>query len=356
MPQLDRFEKIVLEETQQAGLPPEIQERALEILHSWLDTSEEHRGEICKHVRELIRTEIDKSLRGAARKALTRANERIATEAISDAHVEKRNRQSASRMKEETLRGYELIRRQGKGFVFFGTARSKSGETEYERARELSREVSLIFGSTIWGGAGPGDMDATARGAQEAGGRIGGIKIHLTEEQSKFEQDISTAYSEDEVMECDYFATRKILLVEAAMPESEDDRTGIICLPGGWGSGDEFFEFGNLKILKKLGTQRSVPVVLMNYNGEYDGILAFIDRAISDGRISDDQGVIRPDDPEQKGVLRVCTSNAEALEYLADYYGVPEEDRHFAERLRNWEVEPDNIPEGTGAPQRGKSL
>jgi len=355
MPQLDRFEKIVLEETQQAGLPPENQERAIEVLRSWLDTTEEQRGEVCKQVRDLIKREVEKSLRGAARTALSRSNERIASEAIRNAHVEDRNRQSAGRMKEEMLQGYDVIRRQGKGFVFFGTARSESGETEYDRARELGRETSQLFGATIWSGAGPGDMDAVVRGAQEIGGRIGGIKIHLTEEQSKFEQDVSTAFSEEEVMVCDYFATRKILLTEAAMPETEEDRTGIICLPGGWGSGDEFFEFGNLKILKKLGTQRSVPVVLINYNGEYDGIMDFIRRAISDGRIGADQGFIDPDDPEQKGVFRVCSSNADALDYLADYYGVSEDDRHYAERLRKWEVDPDHIPEGTGKAAKKKA-
>lgn len=355
MPQLERFEQIVREEIQRAELPPPAQDRGIDILRSWLDTPAEGRGEICTNIRQLIRTELEKKYRKPAFGALACVNERIAAEAIEDAHTEDRNRRSASRMKREMLSGYELVRRQGKGFVFFGTARSKPGETEYERSRELARETALLFGSTTWSGAGPGDMDAVVRGAQEAGGRIGGVKIHLTEDQSEFEQNVSAAFDESEVMECEYFAPRKVLLTEAAMREREEDRTGVICLPGGWGSMDEFCEFGNLKLLKKLGTEHPVPVVLMNCGGEYDGILAFIERAISDGRIGTDQGCIRPDDPEQKGTFRACTSNAEALDYLAGYYGIPEEKREYAARLRNWNVEPDAIPEGTGTSRRKKT-
>jgi len=347
MPPIGHLEKIVQEAMSNFG--PDVQDRALSFLHDWVNSPDHMRNEVCKKLQRAISKHNPKKERGALRAAHRTARENFASELAEVVSREAQDRQSASAMKKELLTGYELVRRQGKGFVFFGTARSDPGDTEYERAQELARETSILFGSTIWSGAGPGDMDAVVRGGQEAGGRIGGSKIILTEDQSEFEQNVSAVFSEDEVTECEYFAPRKVVLTEAAMRERESDRTGVICLPGGWGSMDELFEFGNLKLLKKLGTGHPVPLVLMNYNGEYDGIVAFIERAISDGRIGADQGCIKPNDPEQKGTIRMCKSNAEALDYLADYYNIPENQREYAARLRNWDVEPDKIADGTGS-------
>jgi len=347
MPPLDRLEVIVRDVT--SGLNPDVQQRALGFLHEWVDAPEQMRSDVCDEIRTAINTHQPKRERSALRAAHKIASERFASQLAELVRREASDRQSANAMKRELLTNYELVRRQGKGFVFFGTARSVPGETEYERARELSREVAILFGSTTYCGAGPGDMDAVARGAEEAGGRIAGVKIKLTAEQSEFEQQASEVFDESELVICDYFMTRKHGLTEPAMREKEEERTGVICLPGGYGSMDEFFEFGNLKLLKKLGTVHPVPVVLMNCNGEYDGVLAFFDRAISDGRIGPDQGVICPDDPEQRGIFRVCSTNAEALDYLADFYSIPGEKREYTSRLRNWRVEPDTIPEGTGS-------
>jgi hypothetical protein len=118
-------------------------------------------------------------------------------------------------------------------------------------------------------------------------------------------------------------------LVDAAMRENESDRTGVVILPGGFGTLDEAFELIVLKQLKKLGTKHPVPVVLMNYGGEYDGIEAFIARAVEDGRISQ----------QETSLLRICRSNQEALDYFADFYHIPAEKRAYSEGLCDWTEE-----------------
>lgn len=285
--------------------------------------------DICVDLNKRIRdTFMAGADRKAARDALRRIGNRVAAQAANAALSQKRDRQSLERIHKEGRSVLDLVRRQGRGIVYFGTARSEAGDTEYERTRELSREMSQLLGSTTWSGAGPGDMDAAVRGAQEAGGKIGGVKIHFEAHQSEHEQEISDAFALDEVVECRYFAPRKLGLVDAAMRDNETDRTGVIVMPGGFGTLDECFEFVTLKQLKKLGTKYPVPVVLMNYSGEYDGIEAFIARAVEDGRISE----------EEAKLLHICRSNKGVLDYFADFYKIPSGNREYDDKLRDWKL------------------
>ena len=41
----------------------------------------------------------------------------------------------------------------------------------------LGRDVAGLLGSTTWSGGGPGMMEAATRGALQAGGEVGGIRI-----------------------------------------------------------------------------------------------------------------------------------------------------------------------------------
>ncbi|MDD5469951.1 MAG: LOG family protein [Candidatus Peribacteraceae bacterium] len=332
MPQsIESLGRILAEETQDCS--ERVRQFAAGHFHEWIEKSD---GDIPERICHDLRLRIRETFRGQDRKqaisALHRIGNRVAALAFSDLKRAQSDRQSLARMYHEGRAVLDLVRRQGRGVVYFGTSRSEPGDTEYERTRELSREMSQLLGSTTWTGAGPGSMDAAVRGAKEVGGRIGGIKIHLRPDQSEHEQEISAAFAPDEVVECRYFAPRKMGLVDAAMRESESDRTGVVILPGGFGTLDEAFEFIVLKQLKKLGTKHPVPVVLMNHSGEYDGIEAFIARAAEDGRISQ----------QELTLLQICRSNQEALDYFADFYGIPAEKRAYGEKLCDWtEEEPE---------------
>jgi hypothetical protein len=120
---------------------------------------------------------------------------------------------------------------------------------------------------------------------------------------------------------CHHLSTRKAGLIEAGCPSAPDDRTAFIFLPGGLGTMDELFELLTLLQLKKLpqlnhtatstaaaegmsaaagsgpaardahslihglpdaaaaaagSLQPAVPVVLVDYDGFYQGFIQFV--------------------------------------------------------------------------------
>ena len=320
---VDDLSRIVSEETQECS--DQVQEFASDCFREFVANGEETiPDEICamllRRIHEVFEVGDE---RKNALSALDRIRNRVAAQSVQNTLQTERDRQSLILMHEEGRDVLDLVRRQGRGVVYFGSSRSKPGESRYERTRELAREMFQLLGCTTWSGAGPGDMDASVRGAKEAGGRIAGVKIHLEKHQSEHEQEVSPVFDTGEVVECEYFVPRKLGLVDAAMRENESDRTGVIVMPGGYGTMDEAFEFTVLKQLKKLGTKYDVPVVLMNYSGEYDGIEVFIDRAVKDGRISE----------EERNLFHICRSNQEVLDYFADFYKISAEQRTYHERL-----------------------
>ncbi len=244
---------------------------------------------------------------------------RIAEGSFQTSVQEQRDRISAKKMSTEILRAYEVIRKNGRGVVYLGSARTQPGNPYFEGARELGREVYLLLRSTSWSGAGPGQMEAPLLGAKEAGGRVAGVKIIINDERAAFEQSVTSALDPENVALCDYFGPRKIGLADAAMREQESDRTAIIATPGGWGTRDEVFEYLVLKQLKKMGTKHPVPLIIKNQNHFFDKMLEDNDRMLREGMISEDD----------LKLFSVCDSNRCVLDTLADFYAIPEEERGY---------------------------
>lgn len=95
-------------------------------------------------------------------------------------------------------------------------------------------------------GGGPGLMEATNRGAKEAGGRSIGCNITLPKEQKP------NAYL-DSWVEFKFFMIRKFMLAKYSY--------GFIALPGGFGTLDELFGVLTLIQTKKM---KGYPVILMD--------------------------------------------------------------------------------------------
>ena len=94
----------------------------------------------------------------------------------------------------------------------------------------------------------------------------------------------------------------------------------MIALPGGIGTLDEIFEVLTLIQLERLGSEFPVPFLLMNYGSFYTKLLAFMDECERWGTVS--KG-------EVSSLWKVCSRNVEALEYLADFYDIPLQERNF---------------------------
>lgn len=94
---------------------------------------------------------------------------------------------------------------------------------------------------------------------------------------------------------------------------NNQDKTAVIVLPGGVGTLDEAFEILALIQLQRIGSALPVPFVLMNYDSFYSKLLEFLD-------VCEDWGTVSKG--EVSSLWKVCSSNSEALAYLAKFYGL----------------------------------
>lgn len=148
----------------------------------------------------------------------------------------------------ELKAGLEAISNYPKSVTIFGSARLKPGTKYYEETKELASKLALEGFGVITGG-GPGIMQAGNQGSFEAVGSSIGFNIELP-----FEQSINPYVTHG--VDFNYFFTRKL-----AMNFSGE---AYVCMPGGFGTMDEFFQILTLVQTKKV---QKVPIVL--YGSEF---------------------------------------------------------------------------------------
>ena len=197
----------------------------------------------------------------------------------------------------EFVEGFEKLGRIGKSISVFGSARVKEGETIYDGAREIGKEIAKE-GFTVITGGGPGVMEAAARGAKEAGGKTVGLNIKLPKEQGNAYSDLKIDFN--------YFFCRKVMFKKYS--------NGIIICPGGFGTMDEMFE-----VLTLIQTRKTkwTPVVL--YDTEYwNDLFVFIKKHLVP------RGYINKAD---LNLIKMTDDPREAVKIIADVYKSSEEAR-----------------------------
>ena len=148
------------------------------------------------------------------------------------------------RIMSEFVMGFDVLSELRPAVTVFGSAQTKPGHPDYERARTLGRLLGEAGFSVVTGG-GPGIMEAANRGGMEAGAHSAGLNIRLPQEQeANAYQTLSLNFR--------YFFVRKVMLVKYA--------TAFVLFPGGYGTLDELFE---TLTLIQTGKVRPFPVVLM---------------------------------------------------------------------------------------------
>ena len=135
-------------------------------------------------------------------------------------------------------------------------------------ATELGRALAMRQIGVVYGGAKVGLMQAVAEAALAAGGRVVGVIPTLL-------VDLEVAHDGlTELHITDTMHTRKALIGERS--------DAFLALPGGFGTFEELFEvlaWQTLKIHAK-------PVLLLNTNGFYDQMLAFLDHCVEQGMLT----------------------------------------------------------------------
>ena len=156
-------------------------------------------------------------------------------------HAVKNDR--ASRIANEFDRGLQFIKKYPKSVTMYGSARFASTNQHYKDAYELAFKISKLGYAVVTGG-GSGVMEASNKGAKEAGGNSIGLNIELPHEQvlNPYVTDSLSFY---------YFFSRKTTLSFSS--------EAYIFYPGGFGTLDEFFEIATLVQTRKI---RNVPIIL----------------------------------------------------------------------------------------------
>ncbi len=171
---------------------------------------------------------------------------------------------------------------------------AKTPENEYfvNLAKQLGRNIAEQGWELVFGGGKVGMMGLTADAALKAGGKVTGIIPTALKRAEIAHSEITNLHITNDMH------SRK------AMMESLSD--AFIALPGGFGTLDEFFE---ILTWRQLGFHQK-PVVLLNTDGYFDGIIDFVERARVEKMIY----------YEHTQMFKVTTGADETINYLKKYF------------------------------------
>jgi uncharacterized protein (TIGR00730 family) len=152
--------------------------------------------------------------------------------------------------------------------VFCGS--SSGNQPDYvQLARHAGASLARRGLTLVYGGGRVGLMGALADAALEAGGRVVGVIPQMLLDKEVGHAGLTQLHVVNTMTE------RKLLMGELS--------DAFLALPGGIGTMDELFEVWTWT---QLDLHRK-PCALLNYNGYYDALLAFLDHAV-------EQGFLRP--------------------------------------------------------------
>ncbi len=148
----------------------------------------------------------------------------------------------------EFTEGVDRLSNLGYAVSIFGSARLPLENPYYQQTVEMAKRLAKENFAIITGG-GPGIMEAANKGAFESKTKSVGLNIRLPHEQTANPyQDITLDYR--------YFFVRKVMFVKHSM--------GYVCMPGGFGTMDEFFES-----LTLMQTQKIYPMPMILFGVQY---------------------------------------------------------------------------------------
>src|ERR1700727_1121652 len=157
-----------------------------------------------------------------------------------------------------------------------------------DTAEQLGRALATLNIGIVYGGANVGLMQAVAESTLHAGGNVVGVIPEVLVDLEVAHHGIT------ELHVTSTMHTRKALIGEKA--------DAFIALPGGFGTFEELFEVLAWHTLKL----HAKPVLLLNINGFYNQLLAFLDHCVAEGMLK----------PKSRELLLVANTVEEALDFL----------------------------------------
>lgn len=164
---------------------------------------------------------------------------------------------------------------------------------------EIYKDQAILLGQTlakqniqlVYGGANVGLMGAVADGVLQEGGKAIGVLPHFLQSKEIAHQDLT-----------------ELILVETMherKTKMNDLCDGVIVLPGGYGTLEEFFE---MITWAQLGLHKK-PIAILNINGFYDDLIKLVQNMV-------DKGFLKQINQE---MLLVSDSIDELLEKMKNY-------------------------------------
>jgi len=164
-------------------------------------------------------------------------------------------------------------------------------------AAEVGAWIGSHNGQLVYGGGRNGLMGIVADATLATGGRVIGVIPKALVEKEWAHTDCTELYVVDTMHE------RKRIMAEHA--------DAFLALPGGIGTLEEFFEVWTWR---QLG-YHAKPVGLLNLNGYYDHLLAFLSTSVNSGFMSD----------WQMGLIAVAADPQQLLAQLVQAAGTASE-------------------------------
>jgi uncharacterized protein (TIGR00730 family) len=186
------------------------------------------------------------------------------------------------RIMAEFVEGFETLSSIGPCVTIFGSARTPKTDPYYAMTVAVAK-LAVAQGFGVITGGGPGIMEAANEGASVAGGESIGLNIQLPFEQKP------NPYIKL-LINFRHFFSRKVMFLKYT--------SGVIIMPGGFGTLDEMFETLTLIQTRKI---TPVPLVLMGTDF-WKGLLEWLDTALLGNAYIDkaDLALYRlTDDPEE---------------------------------------------------------
>ncbi|MEM9366475.1 MAG: LOG family protein [Planctomycetota bacterium] len=204
-----------------------------------------------------------------------------------------------SRTLRELRYAFKVFRpyRRRRKVTIFGSARTPEDHPDYLAAVDLAKKITQ-HGWMVITGAGGGIMEAGHKGA----GREASMGLNI---MLPFEQGANPYIVDDpKLVTLKYFFTRKLMFVKEC--------SGVVCLPGGFGTLDEALE---TLTLMQTGKQTMLPLILLDHpNGSYwQDLGLFINKQLLGG------GMISPADV---ALYKITNSADEAADELLGFYKV----------------------------------
>ena len=205
------------------------------------------------------------------------------------------------------LKVFQPYRRRRK-VTIFGSARTPRSHPTYQMAYELAEGIAKHDWMVITG-AGPGIMAAGHEGAGREASM--GLNILLPFEQSANE----FIDGDPKLVTLRYFFTRKLMFIKEC--------SGVVCLPGGFGTLDEALE---VLTLMQTGKQTLLPFVFLDEPGGnyWTKLFAFFEDQLLHG------GLISSDDVH---LFKITDSVQETIDTLMGFYRVYHSMRYVRDQL-----------------------